>query len=404
MEKTGWDFIIAGGGPAGLAAAITAGRRGAKCIVVEKGKTPGPEPRGESIAPYPFMDELLGKEWLKNNSSNDPSFRRFHSPLDKKNTLINVHKPYYFFHWEKLITHMTRLATETGAEFLLESEVTGLIEKENRCLGVQYKASDNSTHELLGTTVLGCMGHNDTLGSRFGIEREDIDCPTIKYFSRNAPKINLETHPNLQFYMIPSGMLEIAPDLPPAVAYVFPLVNGEMEAGLMLRLGPLKDLKGIKIPDEEKMMAVWDFLTTSYPGFSDFFHGAETTYKKLTVISNRKLFERVIPHQSGGLIFMGDTIGFSEANGSSGLYFGMAQAAFWVDKLMERGGPGGNPWSEPVIPALMREYHRWDVYKYIKKSYRDIVLAEKFMFKILGSNKKLNRWWKPIMALLQMSS
>jgi Pathogenicity locus len=66
----------------------------------------GAEPRGESIAQYQLMDDLLGKDWLKNNASTDPSFRRFHSPMDRKNSLIDVHKPYYFFHWDQLMKHM----------------------------------------------------------------------------------------------------------------------------------------------------------------------------------------------------------------------------------------------------------------------------------------------------------
>jgi len=404
MEKNSYDFIIAGAGPVGLAAAISAGRLGAKCIVLEKADKPGPEPRGESIANYPFMDELLGKNWLKENSSNDPSFRRFHSPMSRKNTLIDVHRPYYFFHWETLIDHMKKLAEEAGAVFLLQSEITEFIEENQQCIGIKYRDKNNTFHELYGSTVLSCMGHKDPFGARFQIHRKDIDCPTIKYFSRNAPNVNLATHPNLQFYMIPSGLLEIAPDFPPAVAYVFPLEKGDMEAGLMLRLGSLKNLKGITIPDEKKMFEVWDYLTMSYPGFSDFFKGAETSYKKLTVISNRSLFENVIPHKSGGLVFLGDTIGFSEANGSSGLYFGMAQADFWVRRIFDSETYNSSFWNSRISADLIVQYRKWSVYKYIKKSYKDIVLAEKFMFKFLGTEKLMNLCWKPLMALLQIKS
>jgi flavin-dependent dehydrogenase len=404
MVKKRYDFIITGAGPTGLAAAITAGRLGASCIVLEKGGRPGPEPRGESIAQYKLMDDLLGKDWLKNNSSNDPSFRRFHSPMDRKNSLINVHKPYYFFHWDHLMKHMKTLAMEAGAEFLFKSEVIELIEKENRCIGIKYKDKQNTIHEIKGTTVLGCMGHKDPLGKKFGIKREDIDCPTIKYYSSDAPYVKLSEHPNLQFYLIPPKMLEIAPTLPPAVAYVFPLTDGEMEAGLMLRLGQLNSLKDVEIPDEKLMYKVWDHLTEEYPGFSDFFKGAKTNYKKLTVISNRHLFEDIIPHEKGGLILLGDTIGFSEANGSSGLYFGMAQADFWVRLISEKRETEKDLWTENFVTTANNKYKKWSVYKYIKKSYKDIVLAEKIMFKLCGSDKLLNRWWKPLMALLQMKS
>jgi len=404
MIKEWYDFIITGGGPTGLAAAITAGRLGASCILLEKGKRPGPEPRGESIAQYELMDTLLGKDWLKNNASNDPSFRRFHSPMDRKQTLIDVHKPYYFFHWHDLMDHMKALAIEAGAQFLFESEVLDLIEEDERCVGIRYKDTQNNIHEIKGTTILGCMGHKDPLGKKFGVQREAIDCPTIKYYSSNAPGVKISKHPNLQFYLIPPKMLEIAPHLPPAVAYVFPLADGKMEAGLMLRLGQLDSIKNIEIPDDKLMQRVWDHLTKEYPGFSDFFKGAETTYKKLTVISNRQLFENIIPLKKGGLIFLGDTIGFSEANGSSGLYFGMAQADFWVRLIQKERQTNGAVWSEAFAATARSRYQKWSVYKYIKKSYRDIVLAEKIMFKFCGSDRRLNRWWKPLMALLQLKS
>jgi flavin-dependent dehydrogenase len=404
MIRESYDFIIAGAGPVGLAGAITAGRLGASAIVLEKEDRPGPEPRGESIAPNPFMDELLGIDWLKNNSSNDPSYRRFHSPMDRKSRLIDVHKPYYFFHWDKLISHMKIIALEAGAEFIFESEVTEVIEEDNRCIGIKYRNKNSVLQEIKGTTVLDCMGHLDPLGKNYGIKRDVIDCPTIKYYSRNAPQVKLSEFSNPQFYLIPPKMLDFAPSLPPAVVYVFPLKDGEMEAGLMLRLGQLNNIKGVEIPDGNLMFEVWDRLTETYPGFSYFFKGAETSYKKLTVISNRQLFDKVIPHKEGGLIFSGDVIGFSEANGSSGLYFGMAQADFWVRTIMGKQKGESDFWCNDFVNTLMKEYKKWDVYKYIKKSYKDIILAEKLMFKTFGSDKLLNRWWSAFMALLQMIS
>lgn len=404
METREYDFIIAGAGPSGLAAAITAGRLGASCLVLEKGSRPGPEPRGESIAPYPLMDELLGKDWLKNNSSNDPAFRRFHSPMDRKNTLIDVHQPYYFFYWRELMDHMKSQALQGGAEFLFKSEVIDIIEENNRCAGIQYRDKKGALKHVRGATILGCMGHTDPLGKKFGIERDNIDCPTIKYFSHNAPNVKLSEYPYLQFYLIPPKMLDYAPTLPPAVAYVFPLKEGEMEAGLMLRLSQLNNIRGIEIPDEKQMMKIWDALTATYPGFSYFFQGAETSYKKLTVISNRELFENIIPHKNGGLILIGDTVGFSEANGSSGLYFGMAQGNFWVRETLRAREERDDFWNSDYVNSALRRYTRWSVYKHIRKSYKDIVLAEKIMFKYLGSDKALNRWWKVMMALLQMKS
>ena len=101
---------------------------------------------------------------------------------------------------------------------------------------------------------------------------------------------------------------------------------------------------------------------------------------------------------------MGDTVGFSEANGSSGLYFGMAQGDFWVREVIRARKADNDFWNKDYVKSALKKYKKWEVYKHIKKSYKDIVLAEKIMFKYLGSDKALNRMWKPIMALLQMKS
>ena len=115
-------------------------------------------------------------------------------------------------------------------------------------------------------------------------------------------------------------------------------------------------------------------------------------------------FENIIHHENSGLIFLGDTIGFSEANGSSGLYFGMAQADFWVRLIMGQKELDKDIRSKPFVNEARDKYNKWSVYKYIKKSYKDIVLAEKIMFNYCGSDRSLNRWWKPLMALLQLKS
>jgi len=64
-----YDFAIAGAGPAGLAAAVTAGARGHSVIIIEKGAVAGPEPRGESMPNRSVMDRLLGPGFLESIKS-----------------------------------------------------------------------------------------------------------------------------------------------------------------------------------------------------------------------------------------------------------------------------------------------------------------------------------------------
>ncbi len=97
MKRDSYDFIITGAGPVGLAAAITAGRLGSSCIVLEKGDRPGPEPRGESIAPYPFMDELLGTDWLKTTPQMIRPTEGITAPWTEKADLLMFINPTTFF-------------------------------------------------------------------------------------------------------------------------------------------------------------------------------------------------------------------------------------------------------------------------------------------------------------------
>ena len=135
-----FDFCIVGAGTAGLTAATLAARKGYKVVVLEKGNVAGPIPRGESMAHFPLVDEILGEGFLQEISTVKPSFRRYHSPEDKKTTLVDVHVPYYFFDWRDYINQFEKSATEAGAEIRYNSEVISPIVNENNvCTGVKYK-------------------------------------------------------------------------------------------------------------------------------------------------------------------------------------------------------------------------------------------------------------------------
>ena len=90
---------------------------------------------------------------------------------------------------------MKTLAKEASAEFLFESDVTEAIEKNNHCVGIKYRDKYSVIQEIKGKTILDCMGHQDPLGISFGIKREEIDCPTIKYSSSNALNVKLSEYP-----------------------------------------------------------------------------------------------------------------------------------------------------------------------------------------------------------------
>ena len=66
-ESAFYNFIVVGGGPAGLAASIAAARQGFSVIVLEKGPMAGPMPRGEGVNRYPLLEDLLGADFFDNH-------------------------------------------------------------------------------------------------------------------------------------------------------------------------------------------------------------------------------------------------------------------------------------------------------------------------------------------------
>ena len=63
-----YDFAVAGAGPAGLAAAITAAEKGCSVVIIEKGPIAGPEPRGESMPHHELFDKIMRPGFLEDIS------------------------------------------------------------------------------------------------------------------------------------------------------------------------------------------------------------------------------------------------------------------------------------------------------------------------------------------------
>jgi len=396
------DFCIVGAGTAGLTAAILAARQGFKIIVLEKGSIAGPLPRGESMAHYPLEDEILGEGFVQKIATVKPSYRRFHSPGNKKSTLVDVHVPYYFFEWREFIERFVQSAEKAGVEIRYNSKVISpIMDEKGVCTGVNYIDNSEIEREINAKVVLACDGHNSTLGKILGVDYSKINCPIVKFRGKNA-NIDIEKTPNPQFWLIPSGDLEYAPNFPPLAAYVFPIGGNNIEAGVMLRMGQVLKIKTAKLPSDEEIMQVWEQLKASYPGFSDVFKGIEVEYEALSGMPNASLAEKFVLG-NGGIVLIGDSAGFVDANGSSGLYYGMKMAEEWVnilDRFLKKNGV----WSRVSSDELEKQFRKTKIFKHIKKSYSLIGISEAFLFRLLGTGKAVNRFWGLFSVMIKSAS
>ena len=398
-----YNFIIVGAGTAGLTAAIIAARKGHSVVVLEKGAIAGPKPRGESMAHYPLLDDILGEGYLQSIAEVKPSHRVYHSPGDIKTVgNIDMKVPYYFFEWRTLIDHMVEIANNLGVKFLFNCEVKKPIEENSICKGVEYKKLKGKKQKVFGNVVLACDGYNSTIGSFYNIDYSKINCPIVKFLGNNA-NININKVFSPQFYFIPNGVLDYAPNFPPSVAYLFPIGGQKIEAGLMLRMTKAFGMKTVKIPNAEEIMDVWENLKSRYPGFNGFFEGIKTEYEGLTQMPNAGLVKNFILG-NGGAILIGDSAGFVDANGSSGLYFGMKMAQVWVDLISESLISNQFDWSKENRKILSKQFKDSKIYKTINSSYKLIGIFEWMIFKKLRTGKRINRFWKLIMWLLQVAS
>lgn len=410
MEKDFYDFVIAGAGPAGLTAAISAARKGFQSIILEKGTIAGPRPRGEGFRENSFLRNLLGDDFFTNECFKMDGGLVFHSPGALKQARKPGKKPLCFFEWKTFISRLVGLAEDAGVEIIYNARVSNPVLKDGVCVGVQYQDKDGKTARVNGNAVLACDGYQSTLGSYFNVSYDRLNCPMIKCLADNA-NVDIARTPDLQFYFVGNGDLPDFPDFPPCVAYGFPIGGRKMELGLMLRMGHAHSMKTVTVPDGKTVVQVWKYLKENYPGFSDYFKGADIKHEELTGMSNVAMVCDFVPAK--GMVLIGDAAGFIDPFGSSGLYSGMAMADFWVSALVDKMGElaGSRPaiemvkalWSDENIESFKQGFEQTSVFRQIKGSYFLIGKFEWYIFKHLRTAARINRWWPVIKQLLKVA-
>ena len=161
-------------------------------------------------------------------------------------------------------------------------------------------------------------------------------------------------------------------------------------------------MKKAKLPSDEKIYEVWEKLKAEYPGFSDAFKGIEVEFEGLTGMPNASLADKFVLG-NGGVIIVGDAAGFVDANGSSGLYFGMKAAAEWID-ILEPFISNNGVWNAVTSSELEKQFRKTKICKHIKKSYGLIGISEALLFRILGTGKSMNRFWWLFSIMIKSAS
>jgi flavin-dependent dehydrogenase len=166
MEKTHYDALIIGGGPAGAATGAILSEHGHNVLILEREKFPRYH-IGESLLPFTYHPLLrLGLiEKMRKSAFIKKYSVQFVSPSGKAS------QPFYFFNrydqdvsqtWQVLRSEFDLLtldnAREKGAKVREETVVTELIKEGDRVVGVRAQDKSGKSFEFRAPITIDCTG------------------------------------------------------------------------------------------------------------------------------------------------------------------------------------------------------------------------------------------------------
>jgi flavin-dependent dehydrogenase len=155
-------------------------------------------------------------------------------------------------------------------------------------------------------------------------------------------------------------------------------------------------------------MRIWARIKSTYPGFSDFLKDATVDYEELTYLPNAKMANLFIPKP--GAVLLGDSAGFINPFGSSGLYYAMKMAALWVNYIIKKLKSDTEDtqfnrklWNEENIKHFNSKFKSTEIFQQVSNMYNLIGAFEYKIFNRLRVSEKINKKWDYITSLLKQA-
>ncbi|MFQ6135298.1 MAG: geranylgeranyl reductase family protein [Nitrososphaerales archaeon] len=215
-----YDVLVVGAGPAGVSAAKSAARSGAKTLLIEK------QPMIMASKP---CGEATSQKTLK-TAGVDPKpsivMHRADAMVFAPN-LKYVHIDQVGFSINKtlFLQEIAAQAAEAGAHIRVREEVQKIRRSSDTSMVVK-----TSHGEYKAEVVIGADGYNSTVARNLGVDEKSEPIPTVQYTMVNC---NLEYPDSVRFYL---GN-EIAPK---GYAWIFPKGERFTEVGVGVRGAPAK--------------------------------------------------------------------------------------------------------------------------------------------------------------------
>ena len=218
MEK--FDVLIVGAGPAGVCAAKTAAKGGAKTILLEKQPTiMALKACGEATSQKTF--ETAGVK-IKSNIVMHKADAMVFSPNMK---FIHINQIGYSINKTLFLQDIASQAAEAGAYIKVREEVKEIHRSSDKKMIVKTSQSEYNVN-----VVIAADGYNSTVAKNLDIREKSESIPTVQYALVNC---NLEYPDSVRFYI---GN-EIAPK---GYAWIFPKGEKLTEVGIGVRGVPAK--------------------------------------------------------------------------------------------------------------------------------------------------------------------
>lgn len=192
MEARHYDIIVAGGGPAGINAAIAAGRQGKTTLLIERYGFVGGMSTAALVYPWMTFHTESGKQVIKGIAQEivERLIERGGSPGHQRDTIGFVHTvtPYHPEIYQVLAMEMLY---EAGADVLLHSFIDEVNVKDGR-IDHLIVSGKSGRFKLSGTMFIDCTGDADVAylsGApvQVGREKDQLTQPlTMKFRMRGV--------------------------------------------------------------------------------------------------------------------------------------------------------------------------------------------------------------------------
>ena len=191
LNAQSYDVIVAGGGPAGAAAATLAAQGGLSVLLLERSPVPAFK-IGESLMPatYWTLDRMGVLSKMKGSSFPRKYSVQFYSPSGKGSA------PFYFHEtdghessqtWQVVRSDFDQLlldaATEAGAEVRRGAAVREVLFDGDRAVGVRARVAGEDEVELVSKVVVDATGQSALIARRLGLVEEEPALRNAAFFT-----------------------------------------------------------------------------------------------------------------------------------------------------------------------------------------------------------------------------